>query len=160
MCLFSEHDISVGWNATRDLNAPKGLLGRNLAYGIKRGNLHFGQVYALPVSLQNCISQWWFFWDSSTKPMLSAKRLLGLHNQGIVSFPFFLRKNLSLSFPYIKKSLDFMWTERISKHWKKIVWKLCIRLAPGWNEELIKRHLCTDRCLRRRLLMTEPLSFL
>lgn len=47
-----------------------------------------------------------------TKPMLSAKRLLGLHNHGTVSFSWKKKNNFLLPSPTFLKSLAFMWTEK------------------------------------------------
>lgn len=95
------------------LSVPKGCWGRNLTSAIKwaiwireAGDatlwmlcLYFIAVLCLSVEVLR---------GYSTKPMLSAKRLLGLHNHGTISFPFsflygffflffFLR---TLSFPH------------------------------------------------------------
>lgn len=120
--LLAAHDVSahvsVGLMPLWTLSIPKGYWGRHLTYGIKWGTwiweaedakwcmpcLYFIAELCLSVEVLR---------GYSTKPMLSAKRLLGLHNHGTVSFPFSKKKeNFSFLFPTFLKLLAFMWTER------------------------------------------------
>lgn len=79
--------------ATLDLECPKGYWGRNLTYGVKWGTWIWeagdAKLYMLCLYFlaELCVSME-VLRGYSTKPMLSAKRLLGLHNHGSISFSF------------------------------------------------------------------------
>lgn len=96
-CISWLTHVSVGLMPPWTLSVPKGCWGRNLTSGVKGVTWIWEAGHA-----KVCVLCLYFIAELclsvevlrgySTKPLLSAKRLLGLHNHCTVSFPFSTKK--------------------------------------------------------------------